>query len=758
MSISELFNTSNEWTKLKVAQISAENGGTLKGCDMKNCTLTDCNISSIVTKRENAVATPPAGYDRIFINSSNILSTKKDDGTISQYQKIGELPPISGNLNMNNYDIINSNQINANGYISSNTGFKIEGAPLAYLLTDGSYSTVSASQSNLYLYKFSNVLTPPPQSGHIRFNSNILNSSCTHIYIDHITQDGSDIENIAFNQISQLDIVYIQNRDVSSDYVKYNVVSRNILIEQYVDITVSFNSGSVTSFNNNHNLILSFFTNDIELNNRLTTLETKTQHITANNNYTIFVKTILQNIGDTNSFNIRNSTDGTNILDVSRNIINAFKPLNMQAQSIYNISSISAGSLILTSAPSISFVKSNGTFDSSVYAPQSSLNTTNSNVTNLSNNLSTNYTDTINSDLKYATITNLDNTNTNVTNLSNNLSSNYSTSATNETIYQKISDMNLYTTNANLTTNYYTNLTSDNKYFFKTGGILSGSLNMGNNAISGASSISIQGGLSSQFLKADGSVSGGGVESVTDSWRYMSWGYIASATVTVVDCATGLMTNIGGSLATIGINSSFAPKGYKIRAGSNVSSTTNGATSGWIGTALQNFIIPRAGWYIKIGFSLDAVTTTATGNRTMIGLFQSTARPVLDNTTTIASVLTNSMGIVQEKGETVFSFNTRGLTGSTKIATSVSCETPNNNFYILEMLNEPDSATITLILTAYITGSSTQTATTSFICGGANTMAVATSYVHLQQSMASPGGVPNSAFLTLGNITMKLAQ
>ena len=319
--------------------------------------------------------------------------------------------------------------------------------------------------------------------------------------------------------------------------------------------------------------------------------------------------------------------------------------------------------------------------------------------------------------------------------------------------------MNLYTTNANLTTNYYTNLTSDNKYFFKTGGILSGSLNMGNNAISGASSISIQGGLSSQFLKADGSVSGGGVESVTDSWRYMSWGYIGSASLSVVDCATGLMTNIGGSLTAIVINPAEAPKGYKFgRTRSNVPNTNNGSSSGWLGTTLQNFIIPNAGWYIKIGFSLDALTTTATGNRTMIGLFQSTTRPVLDNTTTIASVLTNSMGIVQEKGETVFSFNTRGLTGSTKIATSISCETPNNNFYILEMLNEPNRATITLILTAYITGSSTQTATTSFICGGANTMAVASSFVHLQQSMASAGGITNSAILALGNITMKLAQ
>jgi hypothetical protein len=241
-----------------------------------------------------------------------------------------------------------------------------------------------------------------------------------------------------------------------------------------------------------------------------------------------------------------------------------------------------------------------------------------------------------------------------------------------------------------------------------------------------------------------------------ESWRYLSWGYVAPATVSVVDCVTTLMTHQGGSLANIGINASIAPKGYKIRVGSNVSSTTNGATSGWLGAPVQNFILPRAGWYIKIGFSLDS-TSGSGSNRTMIGLFQSNARPVLDNTTTIASVVTGSMGIVQEKGETVFSFHTRGPSGSTKIPTTISCETPNNNWYTLEMINEPRFLKVTLILTSQ-TDSGTETATTSFICGGANTMSIATAWVHLQQGMASPGGITGSAFLTMGNITMKMAQ
>jgi hypothetical protein len=241
-----------------------------------------------------------------------------------------------------------------------------------------------------------------------------------------------------------------------------------------------------------------------------------------------------------------------------------------------------------------------------------------------------------------------------------------------------------------------------------------------------------------------------------ESWRYMSWGYVASAVVSTVDCVAGQMTNLGGSLTAFSVSASSPMKSYKIRTGSNISAVSNGAICGWLGTAVQNFIYPRAGWYVKIGFSLEA--TVGTGfNRTMIGLFQSLSAPALNNTTTIAQITTGSMGIVQEKGETVFSFNTRGPTTSTKIPTSISCETPNNNWYTLEMINEPNTPFITLILTCQRSGFDTQTESTVFLCGATNTMRIQQSWVHLQQSMASPGGY-GSAQISLGNITMKLAQ
>ena len=116
------------------------------------------------------------------------------------------------------------------------------------------------------------------------------------------------------------------------------------------------------------------------------------------------------------------------------------------------------------------------------------------------------------------------------------------------------------------------------------------------------------------------------------------------------------------------------------------------------------------------------------------------------------------MGIIQEKGESVWSFHTRGTTGNIKIPTTISCTTPSNNWYTLELINDPYSTSIVLILSCQTTSNTTLVESTEFVCGTANTMSLATSYIHLQQSMASPGGVTNSAFVSLGNIIIKLLQ
>ena len=72
------------------------------------------------------------------------------------------------------------------------------------------------------------------------------------------------------------------------------------------------------------------------------------------------------------------------------------------------------------------------------------------------------------------------------------------------------------------------------------------------------------------------------------------------------------------------------------------------------------------------------------------------------------------------------------------------------------MINDPYSTAIVLILSRQTASNTTEVERWQFACGLSNTMPLATSYIHLQQSMASPGGITNSALLSLGNIILKL--
>lgn len=567
------------------------------------------------------------------------------------------------------------------GQVNANEFVKINGTSNQFLMADGSTleNSNTNANSNIYLYNFSTLTFDPPNAGEVRFNATTLPATSI-LWLNHLTREGVDIHQF-LSLITSLSVVYIQQENDANNYVKFNVNATPSLPEPHVfiqlDVTFLEGGGTgLTNFGNGTEIFVSIFTNDHEIDTRLSVVESRTTNI--------------------NSFATQTRFAGI---------------INMLNSRIINLPSppISPGDAV-----SVAYLQ--GQIEDFVTQAQ----------------VAGEFLSIADATLNYALI----------------------------------SSLTAYLTQSSAASTYATQTDLAQKLNL-TGGVLTGSLV--------ATQFIRTGGSTFDFLKADGSVSQPegdiaqrlnslyydvttGLTSFAvnmESWRYLSWGYVAPTTVSVVDCVTTLMTHQGGSLAIIGINAALAQKGYKVRVGSNVSSTTNGATSGWLGAAVQNFIIPRAGWYIKIGFSIDATTGTGT-NRTMIGLFQSNTRPVLDNTTTIASVVTGSMGIVQEKGETVFSFNTRGPSGSTKIPTTISCDT-SNNWYTLEMINEPRFTRVTLILTCQ-SDTGTQTASTSFICGGANTMSIATAWVHLQQSMASPGGVANSAFLTLGNITMKLAQ
>ena len=244
----------------------------------------------------------------------------------------------------------------------------------------------------------------------------------------------------------------------------------------------------------------------------------------------------------------------------------------------------------------------------------------------------------------------------------------------------------------------------------------------------------------------------------TDGWRYQSFGYNPQSNGAIaVDTSTAALVHQGNTIT--GLNISFTNiKTSKIRAQSNITTPVDGSVSGWMGAAFMTYLQIKGGFYLKISFGLEATTATSVGNRTMVGLYQSVTAPTLNNATTIGSITTGSIGIIQEKGENTFSFNTRGPSGSTKIATSISCETPNSNWYLLEIMNEPFSEDATLVLTCQNNTTQTiQRESTTFTCGTSTTMPLGiSSFPQLQQSVANLTPAVGNALISLGNLQLKL--
>lgn len=615
-------------------------------------------INTNIVSSLDATANITLGKNDINLSADNVLVNGFPIAGVGGFVT----NPMGLDLDANEFSITNAGSIQSSAFIKNG------GTAQQYLMADGSALQYSANSgnSNFYLYNNRTDLTPTPPNGYVSYNT-AMQDDATIIYISHRTRDLIDIE-VFFKNLSSLNEVYIQDQEDSANSITYNITGAPTIVEA-AQITIpvarasAFGTG-ISSFGNGHNILVSFFTNSIETDGRLTVLENKTRNITAISSRNTFTKNSQFLLANADTFQVLYD-DGTNVVPkffAGETRTSSNVPMSMNGYNIYELA-----------------------------AP-------------------------INND--------------------------------------------------EATTKLYVD-TADALKLNLTGGTLSGSIT--------ASSFIQTGGTYREFLKANGDVAA--FENIRsqrlnnlyynpttdltsysmnmDSWRYCSWGY-SGITVIVVDTPTASITHQGGSLASLGVNGATLPKGYKLRTGSNVSSQTNGAVSGWLGTINQYFLAPRAGWHIKIGFCLEATLNT-TNNRTMIGVYQSTTRPTLDSTATIAAVTVGSMGIVQEKGETVFSFNTRGASGSTKIATTISCETPNNSWFVLELLNEPNSSTITLILTCQ-TDIDIQTATASFTCGGANTMPLALSYIQLQQNIANAGAPVGSAALAIGNVGMRLAQ
>ena len=166
-----------------------------------------------------------------------------------------------------------------------------------YLMADGGVleSSANAGNSNFYLYNNTNSMSDiTPINGEVIIDST-TNTSATFVYISHVTRDNIDVE-VYWQFINQLTDLYIQDQSLSANYVRYNITGTpTITVGNKIAIPVihsaSQGTGS-TSFGAGHNILVAFFTNNSETEQRISNLETKTQLQTATSLNTTFTRSI----------------------------------------------------------------------------------------------------------------------------------------------------------------------------------------------------------------------------------------------------------------------------------------------------------------------------------------------------------------------------------------------------------------------------------------------------------------------------------
>lgn len=271
------------------------------------------------------------GDSTISLNAANVLVNGAPIGGGS-----GITNPLSADLDANEYSITNAGTVNAATFI------KAGGTEQQYLMANGSSLQYSANSgnSNFYLYDSGTDQDPTPANGFITYNT-VEQKQATEIYISHRTRDNIDIE-VFFSNISSLNDVYLQDQSNSDNNIKYNITGSPTIVNQaQITIPVEWVSSSGTgsvSFGDGHNILLSFFTNSIETDIRITALEGKTQNINASPIGTDFTNnsSFILNPASSHTFVVRNNSfpSPTAKLAVSNTSVQINTPLFLQGNII----------------------------------------------------------------------------------------------------------------------------------------------------------------------------------------------------------------------------------------------------------------------------------------------------------------------------------------------------------------------------------------------------------------------------------------
>jgi hypothetical protein len=688
------------------------------------------------------------------------------------------------------------------GTVTANTFIKSGGSALQYLMADGSVTTTSGSggnSSNIYLYDNNLTTTPVPSTGTIRFN-NVAQASATIIYVSSVTRDSIDIDEF-LTLISDLNIVYIQDQSSSLNFIKFSVTAApTIVLNSYISIPVSVittGGTGTTSFGAGLDIFMSIFSNTTLIDNRITTLETACQNQTAVASTTTFTGGLTSGTGygvtggTTTGLLIANGTVNTTSLPVltaatslntpstivRRNTTGDFSCGRVSSSSKVSINGIVANNTIatnftmnnsemttLTGAGNVCIGQSSGTSltsaSANVFCGQQSgqFLLVGNNNTGIGNSALRNCTASFNTGIGSTCLTTcttgeynvgvgwdalqLLDTATECTAVGGFALQNNTASFNSSLGY-----------NAGSTNTAFSNITCLGNASQATA---SNQVVLGNSSVTEVKSTGVFNsgigfktptGVAGGVLCANGTINSTIITSITTleditDWRYQANSYYgATPTASTVD-AEFFMAHLGNTISVpASSTSNTLTRKYKVQ--SNITTPADGAVCGFLGGTNTPPIFVRQGFKIVIGFSLGDTTTNAQ-TRTMIGLFQSTTPPVLNTLTNIAGVTTQSMGIVQESGENVWSFNTRGSASATKVATTISCQTPSLTWYTLEITNVVNSNVISMKLTSQDAISAVQV----FTCGTTATMSnTALNFIQLQRNMSSFSGLTGSAIL-----------
>ena len=323
------------------------------------------NGETVITAGTNIVQNPMT--EDLNCNDNNLTNI----GLLNGYD-IGTMSSDIETLENKTF-YIDGSSISPNGTIFSNyiyaDKFIINGATTpAYLLSDGSTIAVSGqnSQSNIYLYHNSTVHVSPPNVGEVRFN-NANNTLATTLWISHITHgaNGVDID-VFLALITSVSIIYLQEADNSLNYIKYNVTTNPVIVENnYITLQVSqlSSGGSGASNFGNVDLIMSIFSNDTEIDGRITVVETKTQNIQATSSKLTVNRSLELKLDEPDFFAIRSIDGFVNYLIFDDTIMNLYTNLNLNANNLSNVGSIKISSF----ENSNFFIKTDGTIDENDY-------------------------------------------------------------------------------------------------------------------------------------------------------------------------------------------------------------------------------------------------------------------------------------------------------------------------------------------------------------------------------------------------------